>query len=106
MIEIIKLKDDAVIDFNMNCECYSTGCPTCGYGSDYCTEMEICFKNHSSISFKLHEMYGYVESFSVGYFMKLFCSNFEKFSEMTVDEFINFATTEIKKDFEDVEMEV
>lgn len=104
MTEIIKLKDDAVIDFYTNHTCYDTGCPTCGYGSCYCTEMEIYFINHSSISFELDEMYGYNEDFSLGYFMRLFGLNFEKFSEMTVDEFINFTTTEIKKDFKNVEI--
>ena len=101
MKEIIKLKDDAVIRIDTDHNCYSLGCPTCGYGSDYCTEMEIGFKNHQGITFTRHKMYDFDEDFSVGYFIGLFCSNYEKFADMTADEFIEFITTEIKRDFEE-----
>lgn len=98
--EIIKLTDDAVVDIKTDYDCYSLGCPTCGYGSDFCTTMEIRFKNHNAIGFENHNMYEYDEAFSVGYFIKLFCSNNEKFSSMTAEEFIDFITTEITRDFD------
>lgn len=99
-MEIIKLVDDAVTNIYTDHQCYCEGCPTCGYGSDYCTTMEIYFKNHSYIKFENHNMYDFDEDFSIGYFIKLFCSNNEKFTSMTADEFVEFITTEIKKDFD------
>ena len=62
--------------------------------------MEICFWGHRDITFIRHRMYGYDEDFSVGYFIKLFCTNYEKFADMTVSEFVDFITTEITRDFE------
>lgn len=98
-MEIIKLVDDAVINIYTDHD-YISGCPTCDYGSDYCTEVIIAFNNHKRIIIERHQMYDFDEDFSIGYFIKLFCSNNEKFASMTADEFIEFITTEIKKDFE------
>lgn len=99
MTEIIKLKDDAIT--NIDTGHWSIhGCPTCDYGSDYCTEIKIYFKNYPSITFERHKMYEYDEDFSVGYFIKLFCINCDKFADMTASEFIDFITTEITRDFE------
>ena len=99
MTEIIKLKDDAVTSIDTN-HWSIGGCPTCDWGSDYCTEIEIYFKNHPRIIFERHKMYYYDEDFSVGYFIKLFCTNYEKFADMTASEFVDFITTEITRNFE------
>ena len=98
-MEIIKLADDVVTAIDTD-HSYISGCPTCDYGSDYCTQIEIEFNIHKGIRFERHQMYNYDEDFSIGYFIKLFCGNYEKFVTMTADEFVEFITTEIKKDFE------
>ena len=43
MTEIIKLKDDAITSIDTG-NWSIGGCPTCDYGSDYCTEIKIYFK--------------------------------------------------------------
>lgn len=99
MAEIIRLKDDVIT--SIDTDHWSVGgCPTCDYGSDYCTQVDIYFKNHPRIGFARHKMYYYDEDFSVGYFIQLFCNNFDKFVDMTADEFVNFITEKIKADFE------
>ena len=101
--EIITLTDDAVVDIATD-HYYSPGCPTCDYGSDYCTTMEILFKAHTPIRFARHQMYEYDENFSVGYFIRLFCCNAERFPSMTAEEFIAFITAEITRDFDEVKV--
>jgi hypothetical protein len=100
MNTIIELKDGAVTDIYTDQCCYSGGCETCGYGSDYCTELTITFDDNDTYTAERHKMYDYDENFSIGYFVKLFCANVDNFAEMTKEEFKHFIANKIKEDFE------
>ena len=99
-MEIIKLKDNAVIDIKTDNYCYNRGCDTCGYGSDYCKELVVRFDDMDTYTYERHQMYDYDESFSIGYFIKLFCANIDTFVNMTKEEFKEFIDNKIKEDFQ------
>lgn len=96
---IIKLKDCSIENINTNMICYFEGCHTCGYGSDYCTEITIRFDDHSRMVAEYHSEYDYDEDFSIGYFVRLFCQNFESIQNMTKDDFIYWFKNEVGNQF-------
>ena len=99
-MKIIKLKDNAVINIKTDNYCYDRGCDTCGYDSDYCTELTITFDDMDTYTYERHQMYHYDENFSIGYFVKLFCSNIDTFANMAKEEFKKFIENKIKEDFQ------
>lgn len=98
-MDIIKLKDVAIKNIETDMYCLSEGCPTCGYGSDYCTEVDIYFNDGTRLGCKLHESNGYSTDFSVGYFVILFCSNLQNIQEMSKNDFVEWFKDIISKDF-------
>lgn len=96
---IIKLKDCSIENIDTDMTCYSEGCETCGYGSDYCTEVTVEFDDYTSINAEYHSEYNYDDNFSIGYFVRLFCQNFEKIQNMTKDTFIEWFKNTVSEDF-------
>lgn len=91
---LISLIDDAIMDVVTYTFLESEGCPTCGYGSDYCTDVTIYFKNENFITTSVHSS-TLDTSFSVSFFVRFFCSNLEKIQQMTKQEFIDFFYSQI-----------
>lgn len=96
---IIKLKDSAIENIDTDMTCYDEGCPTCGYGSDYCTEVVIKFSDNSYIHAEYHESDDCSDTFSIGYFVRLFCQNIQNIESMTKDEFIGWFKATVSNDF-------
>ena len=96
---IIKLIDNAIVNIETDMNCYDEGCITCGYGSDYCTEIIIQFSDNSCIHAEYHESYHYSDTFSLGYFIGLFCRNVQNIESMTKDEFVNWFKMTVSNDF-------
>lgn len=96
---IIKLKDSAIENIDTDMTCYNEGCVTCGYGSDYCTEVGIRFSDNTYYHAEYHESYNYSDSFSIGYFVRLFCQNVSNIEVMSKDEFIDWLRATLSKDF-------
>lgn len=96
---IIKLKDSAIENIDTDMTCYDEGCPTCGYGSDYCTEIVIKFSDNNYIRAEYHDSYDYSDTFSIGYFVRLFCQNIQNIESMTKDEFIGWFKATVSNDF-------
>ena len=100
-MDIIKLKDVAIKNIDTDMNCLSEGCVTCGYGSDYCTEVAIKFSDNSYIHAEYHESYNYSDKFSIGYFVRLFCQNIQTIELMTKDEFVGWFKATVSEDFYD-----
>ncbi len=87
---ILELKDGAIMDI----EDYMTkypGCPTCDYGAEYCTDIDIALtKAKLSASFSDGCDYPCTGKDM----MRLFCCNLEKIKEMTEMEFIGWFRAE------------
>ena len=96
---VIKLKDSAIENIKTDMTCLSEGCETCGYGSDYCTEIAIKFSDNTYYHAEYHESYNYSDSFSIGYFVRLFCQNIQTIETMTKDEFIDWFKATVSNDF-------
>lgn len=96
---IIKLRDSAIENIDTDMTCYDEGCPTCGYGSDYCTEVAIKFSDNTYYHAEYHTSYNYSDSFSIEYFVRLFCQNIQNIEAMTKDEFIDWIRAKLSNDF-------
>lgn len=102
-MEIIKLKNSVIENIDTDMTCLSEGCWTCGYGSDYCTTITIRFDDNDRLRAERHSEYDYDEDFSIGYFVRLFCQNFENIQEMDKEDFIQWFKNEVSSQFSRVE---
>lgn len=84
-----------LVKYNDDSYCNSLGCPTCNYGSEYVTEVEI-ITTHYEISITFNQMYSY--AFSTADAIRLFAIDLRS---MTEDEFIAHVDKHIHKDYED-----
>lgn len=95
---LVKMIDGGLVDYYDDAVCYS-GCPTCDYGSEYIQYVDIKLTKYS-IHFKLNQMYEY--AMSQGDIMKLFCGNYEKISNMTEQDFVEFLKSWLSETYGDV----
>lgn len=103
-MQIVKLTDSYISDIQTDLDCLSRGCETCGYGSDYCTTVKIYFGDSWSdkICAEYHNSYSFSESFSIGYFVRMFCNNIEAIQNMSKDEFQKWFMKTVENDFSGV----
>lgn len=90
---LIKMIDGGLVNYNDNTY-FSSGCPTCDYGSEYVNEIDITL-THYSIHIKTNQMYEYV--LSEGDMMKLFLSEYNTIQTMTEKEFVDWLKEQIYK---------
>jgi hypothetical protein len=83
---LIKMVDGGLVDYYDDCY-FSSGCPTCDYGSEYINEIYITLTKFK-IYVKTNQMYEYV--LSEGQMMKLFLSEYNTIQTMTETEFTNW----------------
>jgi hypothetical protein len=88
---LIKMIDGGLISYKDDSYCYG-GCPTCDYGSEYITEIDIEL-THYKIHIRTNQMYEYV--LSEGQMMRLFLSAYNAIQEMTEKEFIDWLKEQI-----------
>lgn len=95
---IIRLTDDEIISWEDD-HTYLPGCPTCDYGSEYCTTVDIRFKNGVYIHIEQTQSYGY--GLSQADMMRIMCTNYNDIIKMTRDEFYNWLKTKIVELYKD-----
>ena len=83
---LIKMVDGGLVTYTDDFEQYD-GCPTCDYGSEYITEINITLTKYK-IYIKTNQMYEYVVT--EGQMMKLFLSEYNTIQTMTEKEFVNW----------------
>ena len=98
---MIKMVDGGMVNYKDDSYFYS-GCPTCNYGSEYITEIDItltCYEIHV----KTNQMYEYV--LSEGDMLKILLSNYEWIKAMTEKEFADWLKAELIKIASEDELE-
>jgi hypothetical protein len=95
---MLKLRDCELLNFDTGLYCYSGGCPTCEYGSQYVNKITVETTNHT-INIEINNMYEHMLSQSDC--IKLLTCNLEKIQNMTEKEFIEF----LKEFFEEKKKE-
>ena len=88
---LIKMVDGGLVNYDDDYRSYG-GCPTCDYGSEYITEINITL-THYKIYVKTNQMYEYV--LSEGQMMKLFLSEYNTIQSMTENEFTEWFKTKL-----------
>lgn len=83
---LIKMIDGGILKYSDDHYCY-LGCPTCDYGSEYITEIDVTLVHHT-IHVKTNQMYEYV--LSEGQMIKLFLTEYDTIRTMTEKEFIDW----------------
>ena len=83
---LINMIDGGLVNYIDDCYSYG-GCPTCDYGSEYITEIDITL-THYKIHIKTNQMYEYV--LSEGQMMKLFLTEYNTIQAMTEKEFVDW----------------
>lgn len=83
---LIKMVDGGLVNFEDDCYYYG-GCPTCDYGSEYITEIDVTL-THCLIHIETNKMYDYV--ISEGQMMRLLLSEYNTIQTMTEDEFVDW----------------
>lgn len=94
---LIKMVDGGLVNYTDDCYSYG-GCPTCDYGSEYITEIDITL-THYKVHVRTNQMYEYV--LSEGQMIRLFLSEYNAIQEMTEKGFIDWfkeKLVEITKD--------
>ena len=88
---LIKMVDGGLVNYEDDNYHYG-GCPTCDYGSEYITEIDMTLTRHK-ISVRTNQMYDYV--LSEGDMMKLLLSNYDAIQIMTEKEFADWLKTKL-----------
>lgn len=83
---LIKMVDGGLVNYTDNYN-YVEGCPTCDYGSEYITELDIDLTKYK-LHIETNKMYDYV--LSEGQMIKLFLSEYNNIQSMTEAEFIGW----------------
>ena len=87
----IKMLDGGILDY-VDDNYHYDGCPTCNYGSEYITEIDITLVHHT-IHIKTNQMYEY--ALSEGQMIRLFLTEYDAIREMTEQEFIDWFKTKL-----------
>lgn len=90
---MIKCKDGEILDFITEKEC-RLGCPTCSYGWAYIDRCKIEF-TRTILKCKTEYEDDYI--LSEDFWVKLMCSNAQRFASMTEDEIIEFIIEDVRR---------
>lgn len=83
---LIKMVDGGLVNYDDDYDSYA-GCPTCDYGSEYISEINITL-THYKIHVRTNQMYEYV--IFEGQMMKLFLTEYDRIQTMTEKEFVDW----------------
>ena len=91
---LIPLVDGGIVDIHTDQD-FTSGCPTCNYGSEYTNYIELMMtKNIYNIV--VSQMYHY--AIEVDFLIKLFFKNIDKIREMTEEECAHFVYNAVNGD--------
>lgn len=99
---LIKMIDGGMVDYHDDSS-YISGCPTCDYGSEYITEIDITLTKYK-IHAETNQMYSH--AISEGQMMKVLLPNYGAIQSMTEKEFITWFKAKLIKEipYEDEEV--
>jgi hypothetical protein len=98
---LIKMVDGGLVNYEDDSYSYG-GCPTCNYGSEYITEIDLTLTKYK-VHIRTNKMYEYV--ISEGDMMKIFLSNYEEITTLTEKEFLDWFKIQIMKLADEDEIE-
>ena len=98
---LIAMIDGGMVNYDDDSYSYG-GCPTCDYGSQYITEIDITL-THYKITVKTNKMYEYV--ISEGDMMKLLLSEYTTIQSMTEKEFTDWFKNKLLEIADEDELE-
>lgn len=92
---LLKLVDGNLIDIQSDIWCENHGCPTCAYGSEYITQIDLVLTSYT-MSMSVNKMYEYafVTTDSI---LKIILRNICAINSMTQLEFIEWFKLEVIK---------
>ena len=96
---LLKMVDGGLVNYQDDCYSYG-GCPTCNYGSEYITEIDITLK-HYKVHIETNRMYEY--ALSEGDMIKLLLYEYETIQTMTEKEFIDWFKNKLLDIVDDAE---
>lgn len=99
---LIKMVDGGLVNYEDDSYSFG-GCPTCNYGSEYITEIDLTLTKYK-VHIRTNKMYDYV--ISEGDMMKIFLSNYEEITNLTEKEFLDWFKMQIMKLADEDEIEV
>lgn len=88
---LIKMTDGGLVNYTDDCYSYG-GCPTCDYGSEYITEIDLTL-THYKIHVETNQMYEY--ALSEGQMIRLFLTEYDTICAMSENEFIDWLKKKI-----------
>ena len=88
----VKLKDGYLSGMDYETSLEDAGCPTCGYGESWATDITVYFQGKKEDN----ALYISPAEISVGSLIMVFCRNIEKFKSMTHDECFAFLKEELE----------
>lgn len=91
---LIKMTNGGLVNYTDDYH-YTSGCPTCDYGSEYITEIYITLTKYA-ISIGVNKMYQY--ALTEGAMMVLLLQNYNYIQTLSEEEFIEW----LKKEIEDI----
>jgi len=98
---LIKMVDGGLVNYEDDSYSYG-GCPTCNYGSEYITEIDLTLTKYK-VHIRTNKMYDYV--ISEGDMMKIFLSNYEEITTLTEKEFLDWFKIQLMKLADEDEIE-
>lgn len=90
---ILKLQDGGIVDIKDDMYHFD-GCPTCDYGSEYITELDITFTQYK-LHIEINNMYNF--GVTQGDVMRIILKNVDKILNMTEFGFCEWLCNEFKK---------
>lgn len=90
---MIKCKDGEILDFITEKECQH-GCPTCHYGWAYIDRCKIEF-TRNILECRTEDDNDYI--LSEDFWIRLMCSNAQRFASMTEEEIIAFIIEDVRR---------
>ena len=90
---LIKMVDGGLVNYKDDTTCYA-GCPTCDYGSEYITDIDVELTTHN-IHVNLNATYSY--AISEGDMIRLFLQEYNEIQQMTEKQFIKWFEEKINE---------
>lgn len=90
---LLELVDGKLINIKSDIWCENSGCPTCAYGSEYITQIDVILTSYT-MSMSINKMYEYA-FVTIDDILKIILRNICAINSMTQLEFITWFKLEV-----------
>lgn len=90
---LLELVDGKLINIKSDIWCENSGCPTCAYGSEYITQLDVILTSYT-MSMSINKMYEYA-FVTIDDILKIILRNICAINSMTQLEFIKWFKLEV-----------